>query len=428
MSIKLSFWNVRGLNDPDKHHPFCQWLLFYKPIVGAILESHIKEVNLNRLMSKLCPSWKFATNHQSDEDGRIILIWKDPATVRVINQSRQTLTCEVVIPTCTPFIFTCVYASNLAEERSELWVELLNLQASVGLTTQPWIVGGDFNQILHHAEHSSLHVNSNNSRMHEFGDCLLQSGLFDLRFLGPVLTWMNHQPDSPIAKKLDRLLVNNLAIAAFPNALASFLPPLFSDHSPCLLDLAYPLPVAGTRPFKFLNYLTKHPSFLHVVKMAWSQAGSTSATLANLCWKLKNIKSDLKLLNKEYFSKIQERVSDINCLLQNVQVQALNSPSPQLFQEERDLHQKWLFLREIEECFFRQKSRINWLREGDLNTAYFFRICQSRASYNAIRSFVTTAGVVIQDPLEMSFLAVNHFKAVLASRACNIFSFFLHLI
>lgn len=150
-----------------------------------------------------------------------------------------------------------------------------------------------------------------------------------------------------------------------------------------------------------------------MVTLAWSQAGSASLTLANLCWKLKRIKSDLKLLNKENFSKIQERVSDINCLLQTVQVQALSSPSPRLFQEERDLHQKWLFLREIEESFFRQKSRINWLREGDLNTAYFFKICQTRASYNSIRSFITITGVVIQDPLEMSSHAVNHFKAVL---------------
>ncbi|KAF3497183.1 hypothetical protein DY000_02054392 [Brassica cretica] len=69
-------------------------------------------------------------------------------------------------------------------------------------------------------------------------------------------------------------------------------------------------------------------------------------------------------------------------------VQALQTLTTQLFQEERDLNQKWKFLRQIEECFFRQKSHINWLREGDLNTTYFFRICQVRASYNAIRSFL----------------------------------------
>lgn len=72
-----------------------------------------------------------------------------------------------------------------------------------------------------------------------------------------------------------------------------------------------------------------------------------------------------------------------------------------------------MFLRKIEECYFRQKSRINWLKEGDLNTTYFFRICQVRASYNAIRSFITVSGVLITDPIEMSQLAIAHFQSVL---------------
>lgn len=96
-----------------------------------------------------------------------------------------------------------------------------------------------------------------------------------------------------------------------------------------------------------------------------------------------------------------------------MQVQALQAPTPQLFQEERDLHQKWLFLREIEEAFFRKKSRINWLKKGDLNTTYFYRICQVRASYNAIRSFLLSSSALVTDPMEMSLLAAEHFKSIL---------------
>ncbi|KAL0759958.1 hypothetical protein Bca101_076108 [Brassica carinata] len=35
-----------------------------------------------------------------------------------------------------------------------------------------------------------------------------------------------------------------------------------------------------------------------------------------------------------------------------------------------------------------KKSRISWLQEGDLNTTYFHRVCQARACFNAIRSFL----------------------------------------
>ena len=207
--------------------------------------------------------------------------------------------------------------------------------------------------------------------------------------------------------------MNNTTIAAFPHAVASFLPQEMSDHTPCLLNLALSLPKAGTYPYKFQNYLTKHPGFAQLINVAWIQAGSVCQTLSQLCWKLKQIKSELKKINRENYSQIQERVTETHNLLQLVQVQALQNPTPSNFQAEKDLHQKWNFLREIEELYFRQKSRINWLREGDLNTTYFFRICQVRSSYNAIRAFLRFDEVWITDPEEMSNLAVSHFCSVL---------------
>lgn len=317
-------------------------------------------------MSKLCNGWKDYINHLSDEDGRIILIWKNHASVRILSQSRQSLTCEVSIPLCPLFYYTVVYASNDAPERSDLWAELINLQQTYFLDTKPWFIGGDFNQIRSHHEHSLWNVNTNDSLMTQFSDCLLQLGVFDLRFHGPSFTWTNSQPVSPIAKKLDRLLVNNLTISDHPHATATFLPPLISDHCPCLIDLNHSLPTAGTKPFRFFNYLTKHPNFFSVASEAWFQAGSTCQTLANLCWKLKGLKNDLRALNKDNYSKIQERVLEANRLLQFVHVEALQHPSPDNFQKERDLHKNWMLLREIEESYFKQKSRINWLKEGDL--------------------------------------------------------------
>lgn len=216
-----------------------------------------------------------------------------------------------------------------------------------------------------------------------------------------------------LGKKLDRFLTNYKTISSYPHAYSLFLPNLFSDHCPCLVDLAYTLPTAETKPYKFQNYLTKHPNFLEIVHDAWVQAGSICSTLSQLCWKLKLIKGDLKRLNRDNFSHIQERVSDSYRLLQLVQVQALNTPSTLTFQEERDLHEKWIFLRKIEESYFRQKSRKNWLNEGDFNTTFFHRMCQVRASYNAIRSFLSNAGVMVTDPIEMSMLAVEHFKSIL---------------
>ncbi|KAF3575997.1 hypothetical protein DY000_02034784 [Brassica cretica] len=160
VSVKLFFWNVRRLNDPDKHRTFVSWLHFHKPIFGAILETHVKELSLLPLMAKLCPGWSFVSNHLSDEDRRIILIWKHPLKVQVVNQSSQSITCILELPNSVPFFYTVVYASNQTADHSDLWTELLYLHDSLDLQNYSWIVGGDFNQILTPSEHSSPSVNA----------------------------------------------------------------------------------------------------------------------------------------------------------------------------------------------------------------------------------------------------------------------------
>ncbi|CAH2035752.1 unnamed protein product, partial [Thlaspi arvense] len=317
----------------------------------SLKQTHIKDLTLNQLMSTLCPRWRFTSNHLSDGDGCTIIIWRAPATVRMLHQSRQTFTCEVSLLNSNQFTYTAVYASNSSSERTDLWVELLNLQQSPSLQAGPWMIGGDFNEIIHHAEHSNPVMNSLSAHMIDFIDCLSQMGMFDLRFQGPRYTWTNCQPDSPDAKSLT----------------------------------VYQLPKVGTRPFKFFNYLTKHPNFLSVLQEAWIQAGRFGSTLTYLCWKQKIIKGALKELNRENFSQIEKRVSEANSLLQDVQVQAL------------------------QECYFKQKLRINWLQEG---ASYFHRVAQARESFNSIRSFLLASGVVLFDLLEMSIHAINHFKSI----------------
>ncbi|XP_056850991.1 uncharacterized protein LOC130500242 [Raphanus sativus] len=348
-----------------------------------------------------------------DADGRIIFIWKPPAVVTLLHQSRQSLTCEVSLPSTPKLVVTSVYASNLAAERVDLWAELISIQQLYSLDTLPWLVAGDFNQITHPREHSSPSVQTSTSAMIQFRDSLFQMGLLDMQFQGSYNTWTNKCPTSPITKKLDRALVNHDWIISLPHSSAAFLPYEFSDYSPCLIDLATPLPIAGSKPFKFYNYLIKHPSFLQTVTEAWIIAGNFSTCLSDLCWKLKSLKSVLLKINSENYSQIQERISLVNSLLKDVQVRALQQPSMELFEEEKLLHERWCFLRTIEEAYFKQRSRINWLKEGDLNTAYFHRVALVRIAFNSIRSFLLPSGVIITDPDAMASLAVTHFQGIL---------------
>lgn len=97
-----------------------------------------------------------------------------------------------------------------------------------------------------------------------------------------------------------------------------------------------------------------------------------------------------------------------------MQIKALTDPSPANFQEEQTIASKLSFLRSIEESYFRQRSRINWLNEGDGNTSFFHRLTQVRNSLNSIRSFCLANGDQITDPLAMGQIAISHFQKILA--------------
>ncbi|CAH2079027.1 unnamed protein product [Thlaspi arvense] len=159
------------------------------------------------------------------------------ALIFILQQSKQQMTCHFTILGYQSFYYTSVYASNLSAERIDLWCNLIDVRHSLSLDASMWIVCGGFNQIINPLELGST----------------------------------NKQPADPRAKKLDRLLVNNPCLSSYPDSVASFLTPDFSDHAPCLLNLASPLPF----PFKFLNILAKHPSFLPLIETAWSLAGNT---------------------------------------------------------------------------------------------------------------------------------------------------------
>lgn len=191
-------------------------------------------------MSKICRGWNFYSNHSSDPDGRIILIWKSPLAVNIIRETSQGITCEVLIGPLQKFTLTACYAANTSPERCDLLVELLDIQQQLSMDSTPWVVGGDFNQIIHFSEHSLPSVDCFDPPMIEFRDTLSQLGLFDLRFIGPLHTWSNKNPFFPIAKKLDHVLVNHPWISSYPHSQIFFLPPEISDNSPSLLTLAWP--------------------------------------------------------------------------------------------------------------------------------------------------------------------------------------------
>ena len=67
-----------------------------------------------------------------------------------------------------------------------------------------------------------------------------------------------------------------------------------------------------------------------------------------------------------------------------------------------------------EEILWRQKSRIQWLKEGEKNNAFFHHSMIQRRQVNKITRLHTSQGAVIQSQQEIQEEFMNYFKEILS--------------
>uniref|UniRef100_A0A2N9HWM2 CCHC-type domain-containing protein n=1 Tax=Fagus sylvatica TaxID=28930 RepID=A0A2N9HWM2_FAGSY len=163
------------------------------------------------------------------------LLW-DSAQVQldVLTVMNQVIHASVQVNSSnSSWLFSAIYASPSFESYLELWDHLASFAATHSL---PWLVAGDFNEILSSNEKFSA-TPASQRRMSAFRDCLNMCNLLDLGFNGPRFTWTNKRPSGLVMEKLDRVLCNPTWKHLFEEASVLHLLRASSDHNPILVDL-----------------------------------------------------------------------------------------------------------------------------------------------------------------------------------------------
>lgn len=193
---------------------------------------------------------------------------------------------------------------------------------------------GDFNKTLSSSEHSLGTNPRYQSGMRDFQAVVSSCNLVDMAAVGWTFTWINNQSTNPIAKKLVRVLVNDIWISQFSQFYAQYEPSGVSDHVRCRVFLE--TPTEGKKcPFKFVNYLTEHLDFSAVVSETWNASEPlfhSRSALFLFHRKLKNLKSALRLQNKTRFGNIPCRAKEAFLNLCEKQEQPLSHPDSSSFE------------------------------------------------------------------------------------------------
>lgn len=129
--------------------------------------------------------------------------------------------------------------------------------------------------------------------------------------------------------------------------------------------------------------------------------------------KLKSLKYEMRSLNRDLFGDLPGRVKAAYEDLCVKQTEAMRNPHTTTFEAASDAWEHWHHISGIEEQFYFQKSRIQWLGLGDRNSRFFHRATQSRNVRNTIRKIVTADGRILTSLPEIKQEAALHFETFL---------------
>nr|KYP37357.1 Transposon TX1 uncharacterized [Cajanus cajan] len=245
-----------------------------------------------------------------------------------------------------------------------------------------WCVVGNFNAIRCEEERKGVRGFDRREEMRLFSYFVNSSGLLNPQMFGRQFTWFRN--DGETMSRLDLYLVF-VDFASSREGLEQWgLPRGMSNHCPVLLKTS--VSEWGPKPFRVLNCWFDNIRFKPFVEDAWGRMEIRGKKCFVLREKLKELKKRLKIWNKVEFGDINKNIE-----LLHEEIHNLESKEEEAGLEEEELshlNQKRGELRKWvgHQCsILHQKSRVQWLREGDVNSKYFHRSIARRRQSNEIR-------------------------------------------
>ncbi|KAL9666155.1 hypothetical protein QQ045_000479 [Rhodiola kirilowii] len=199
-----------------------------------------------------------------------------------------------------PFRATLFYGAPQSSLRSRSWDLLRQLK---GLSSAPWCILGDFNEVLNFSE-ASQNASRRTSAILQFRSAVEDCDLSDLGFKGYQFTYSNRRKaDSETKCRLDRALANAPWLQLFPNAVVYHLSNFQSDHSPIQLSLR-PVRRRSPRLFRYEAMWAKDPRFKELLKSLWDNQASHYSFLD----KLNGIKQPILDSNRKVFGQVDKKL------------------------------------------------------------------------------------------------------------------------
>ncbi|KAL0005366.1 hypothetical protein SO802_012927 [Lithocarpus litseifolius] len=393
VTMNVIVWNCRGALRPNFVSYVMDLVREFDPTILIVTETKVGGSRAKEITDRLPFDGAFHADTVGYAGGIWVLWNSDAVEITQLASTEQEIHGLVKVNSSgLSWIISAIYASPRLSERRMLWH---NLKLVNDLHNLPWIMLGDFNEVLSSVEKlGGRPVNAYRAGL--FQECLNACGMMDMGFVGSNFTWTNLRNFSDlIQERLDRGFCNVGWRFLYPEASIEHLVRVNSDHCPILLNLEKPLGLGLVRPFRFQPGWLSHPGFPSIVRNAWRDNQDLDIAVTSFT-------ASARRWNKEVFGNLFGRRKRIEARLKGVQKALAERPSESLLELDRTLRLEHGEVKELINEFWAMKSRLNWLVSGERNTTFFHASVLNRRRRNRITRLSDNVGNLIVDEREVA--------------------------
>ncbi|CAL1383060.1 unnamed protein product [Linum trigynum] len=315
--------------------------------------------------------------------GGLSIWWKDGIQLEVMSITQNLIDVKITDENVGVWRFTGIYGWPEGRDKWQTWDMIRQLSDQ---WDGPWLCGGDFNQVQSADEKKGGNLTAEPT-MNEFNECLWYAGLQDMGFQGYPYTWDNSRRHGGfIEERLDRFVGTGNWRTLYPQARVLHLDKMRSDHRPLVCDT---LRAEDEEPcwrwsFHFDPMWIKHEECTGVITNAWSEGDSSG-----IMERLTRCRDRLEGWSRQAYPNFRKQREKIKRALRTIE----RAPkTTERLEQRKQLEAEMDELEANEEEYWRQRSRVDWLKHVDKNTSFFHKKATTRRRRNMIRRIKSSAG------------------------------------
>ncbi|TYH01227.1 hypothetical protein ES288_A09G041000v1 [Gossypium darwinii] len=404
--MKILCWNCRGIGNPTTVRELKQMLVANDPDIVFLCETKINANKFSSVRSRCKMEGCLAVN-ANGKSGGLVIMWKESNKVEVQTYSSNHIDLIIKLENDNPIWFTEFYGNAEPNKRQCSWNMLRRVGQSV---TEKWIIGGDFNAILDNAEKEGGRGKAS-ALMEDFREVVDELSMADLKTDNGWFNWVNNRDGTALVKeRLDRFLMSANDMARFPFMETKVIRQSTSDHDAIILDTEGRKSRDRHRDprlcFKYDVCWAKDVEAKKIIKEAW-QKGS-----ADIMGKIEMVG---KKLGGWQYKKLKQMCTQMGTLQENINKVIDSQGGTYASNKLKALRIKLGKLLDEEEKYWAQRSRIQWLKEGDRNTRFFHVRAKNRRKKNNIARLKDMDGYWKENTMDISKAIREYFQKLFKS-------------